>query len=380
MYSGGYNEVWTSLKKRYDNPRQLADIHVSRFLDIIPVTQETSEALLKIVDTVRETFRALSVMKLPVESWDAIAVPILSSKLPAKTKIAFSMSLKSDIPKLEDLLSFLENKAQSLLSTKVPVNVSRVKSNVSQAENKFLKCLYCKGEHHISRCSRFLELSQENRFEWIKQGKLCFNCLKSGHLSSQCLSGKCRNCNKKHNTVLCKEKSQSAQDTTMDQKSSNQLRNASTHFARGRMVVLLATARAYANDKHNNQILVRILCDPGSQVSFISEKMASQLGLQKTRCSVSIEGVGSNALVSAQGIVNLKLFAIHSNYAFSMNAYVLPNVTSTTPSTEVDTTQWSFLEEIQLADPYFGTPDAIDVLLGADVWSQIVQDGILRRK
>ncbi|OFC59492.1 hypothetical protein BBW68_15050 [Candidatus Erwinia dacicola] len=86
IYSGGYQEVWKALKDRYDNKKQLAEIHVSRFLNLKTATHESSQSLLAIVDTVHESLRALRVMDTPINQWDALAVPIVVAKLPAITK------------------------------------------------------------------------------------------------------------------------------------------------------------------------------------------------------------------------------------------------------------------------------------------------------
>lgn len=101
--------------RRYDNKKQLAELHVSRFVGIKPVGSETGPGLLKVVDTVRESLRALRVMELPVDEWDALSVPIVTSKLPQVTQHAWGMHTEQrDIPKLEDLLIFVEKRAQSL--------------------------------------------------------------------------------------------------------------------------------------------------------------------------------------------------------------------------------------------------------------------------
>lgn len=86
LYSGGYEEVWAALKDRFDNQKLLAEIHVSRFINIKTATDETAKTLLTVVDTVQESLRALRVMKLPVDQWDALAVPIVVSKLPGHTQ------------------------------------------------------------------------------------------------------------------------------------------------------------------------------------------------------------------------------------------------------------------------------------------------------
>lgn len=88
LYTGGYQATWEELMRRYDNKKQLAELHVSRFVGVKQITTETGAGLLTVVDTVRESLRALRVMALPVDEWDAISVPIVTSKLPQATQHA----------------------------------------------------------------------------------------------------------------------------------------------------------------------------------------------------------------------------------------------------------------------------------------------------
>ncbi|XP_036336104.1 uncharacterized protein LOC118746357 [Rhagoletis pomonella] len=219
VYSGGYGEVWSALKERFDNKKQLAETHVSRLLNIKPSSEDSSESLLAIFDTVQESLRSLRVIGLPVVEWDAILVPIIVSKLPTVTQREWNMScLPTEIPKLDELLSFLSQRAHSL-STAIVTWSSRtdatsrgqqrtssqrtVKSHVAAAEDG--KCAYCQGPHRTTKCTRFLAMNHEERVNALKAARLCFNCLKLGHSAKQCPSGLCRHCNRKHNSLLCRE-------------------------------------------------------------------------------------------------------------------------------------------------------------------------------
>ncbi|XP_049308629.1 uncharacterized protein LOC125777583 [Bactrocera dorsalis] len=123
LYTGGYHEVWSELKRRYDNPRLLAETHVQIFLDLPNNPPEASNTLRSIVDCVCNSFRALAVMDIPVHHWDSIAVPVLLPKLPTTTRNEWGMSLTSvSISKLEDLLLFLERRANHI--TVAPQTVS----------------------------------------------------------------------------------------------------------------------------------------------------------------------------------------------------------------------------------------------------------------
>ncbi|XP_050324433.1 uncharacterized protein LOC126755733 [Bactrocera neohumeralis] len=210
IYSGGYQEVWKALKDRYDNKKQLAEIHVSRFLNLKPTTHESSQTLLTIVDTVHESLRALRVMDIPINQWDALAVPIVVAKLPAVTKRDWCMRCSTtDIPQLEDLLKFLERRAHSLApEPSVSVIACRqqrpLRAHVATTDAAL--CAHCGLAHRIVKCPAILALSIEQRFEALKRLKLCYNCLRSSHSYRQCSSGNCRNCGRKHNTILCRDK------------------------------------------------------------------------------------------------------------------------------------------------------------------------------
>lgn len=223
MYTGGYPAVWQALKDRYDNPKQLAEIHVSRFITMKAQSIENTSTLLAIVDTVRESLRALTVMHLPVNQWDALAVPIVTSKLPQITQQAWGMSLTSNaIPTLEALLAFIEKRAHSLTSdilqwtpaAHAQSNVRRatvasshsprlVKTNLAATAPGNCEC--CDdGGHYIGKCPQLLALPVAERFQRLKGSNLCFNCLRPGHSTKVCQSGNCRNCNGKHHTLLCR--------------------------------------------------------------------------------------------------------------------------------------------------------------------------------
>lgn len=231
MYTGGYPAVWQALKARYDNPKQLAEIHVSRFITMKAQLNETTTALLAIVDTVRESLRALTVMQLPVDQWDALAVPIVTSKLPESTQQAWGMSLTSNaIPTLESLLTFIERRAHSLTSDVLkwpssnnshsstntrrlpsePVRASRlIKSNLAATAPG--NCEFCNdNSHYIGKCPKLLALSVAERFQRLKGSNLCFNCLKPGHSTKVCQSGNCRSCDGKHHTILCRTQAATA--------------------------------------------------------------------------------------------------------------------------------------------------------------------------
>jgi hypothetical protein len=48
-------------------------------------------------------------------------------------------------------------------------------------------CLYCTlTNHQITKCRKFLAISCDEKWNWVKSNKVCFNCLSKGHQLKLC--------------------------------------------------------------------------------------------------------------------------------------------------------------------------------------------------
>lgn len=228
-----YEAAWKTLKDRYDNSRLIVSSHLNIFLGMESLQKETNSGLRRMIDITNETTRSLGAMKRPVEHWDDILVHILVSKLPKATIIHWEMEQKgTSLPKLIDLLQFLEGRARGLdhmgatanekagtgsssgqpmkKSTSAPQThtstgtTPRLKrSNLPQSDQG--KCHYCSGDHYIGKCPILEAIKPEDRFDKVKDSNLCYNCLTPGHSTKMCKSKyRCANCGGQHHTILCR--------------------------------------------------------------------------------------------------------------------------------------------------------------------------------
>lgn len=71
---------------------------------------------------------------------------------------------------------------------------------------------------------------------------------------------------------------------------------------------------------------------------------------------------------------------IHSRldhkFSLQVQAYVLGNITTLLPSRKIIHHKWPMLETVSLADPEFYMPNKVDVLLGAEAYSQVLREGL----
>lgn len=275
-----------------------------------------------------------------------------------------------------------------------------VVSNNNNTETK--PCPFCqKKDHKISNCKEFCKLDHNNRHNFVQTNKLCFNCLGINHSADVCrILARCRICKHKHHSLLhpkpTSEPIASTSNATPEvgsaalnvktpvvESQSNGVKNVATHFSKQSASkpnqILLATALVSVQTKNGCRHTLRALLDQGSQASFITESAAQSLGLRRTSTRATIQGLGGDKSLGSKFIVSMKIQSCHDpHYTFQVSAHVLSAITSILPSEKVIYNDWPELVNITLADPEFHTPNKIDILLGADVYGQIIRDGLIK--
>jgi hypothetical protein len=212
-----YDKAWEILINRFKNTRLIVQDYVASILNASPISKQSHSHLRELLNTITTNIAALKTLKIPVDSWDALIIPIISEKLDYVTKKEWQTSLDTSVPTYNEFVKFLEKRCTGLeslnsLSTKSSnqaTNNSLQKSNQSNkrtvtlaATNKITSfCTYCKNSAHlIHQCDEFSNLSVQSRNEKARAMKLCLNCLRNNHTTSDCRNtAKCRNCNK--NTI-----------------------------------------------------------------------------------------------------------------------------------------------------------------------------------
>ncbi len=123
------------------------------------------------------------------------------------------------------------------------------------------------------------------------------------------------------------------------------------------------------------------LLDSASSASSISERLAQSLRLQRHPQNARICGIAGLAHgCRMQSLTNFKVSSARSpSRKFDVNAIVVPQVTCNLPVHPVTLNRdWKHLNGLRLADPEFGKPGRVDVLLGIETFVEVVRQG--RRK
>lgn len=414
LTAANYTIAWTALSERYENQRLLATAHLEQLFSFRPINSESLSALLHFTSVFQENIAAIKA--LGVEDLAGFMLFFMGSRvLDSTTRHLFENSVsQTSVPTFDVLLKFVQHRCKilenlygaenndfrtnktksgppvrSAFATRTSERPVRPKPGASLSE--LLKsCTYCRGDHGIYQCTSFKTLTVLNRREYVMSHKLCFSCLSSAHLVSVCPSKyTCRSCGQRHHSLLHIQSSEGGpsldtktaipsnpdNSTLADAGNSTSNHAQFAGAARSLNTVLLGTAMVRVRDELGNHHAVRVLIDSGSQISAVTSAFVTRLGLQRRKCHTQIVGLAQQPVAHVKGATSCTVLP-HDNSDFEFNCdelIILPRITSLMPANPLPATVRQHYKQFKLADPNFDVPARVDMLIGGDIFLQLLR-------
>lgn len=196
-------------------------------------------------------------------------------------------------------------------------------------------------------------------------------------------------CNKKHKGLLHEERNENKQakygKKDLHKKSfvattSDEPVVCATAHDGNIISTLLATALIRIKTKYGWSENIRALIDHGSVASFITERAAKQLNLKQNSNYINISGIAGST-ETAKSIVDLQLTARYPmSLRSNVTAIVMSKLTAFLPTKDFDKSmmQTNELNVLTLADPNSNESARIDMILGADVYTELILEGMIK--
>ncbi|XP_070527375.1 uncharacterized protein [Cardiocondyla obscurior] len=141
--------------------------------------------------------------------------------------------------------------------------------------------------------------------------------------------------------------------------------------------ILLATARVKLSVTSGHSVSVRALLDQGSEATFISESMAQLLRAKRQRAHINISAVGGIQLGQVRQATTIAVSPLQSDSpSFTVTALILRSLTHYAPRRVTSLSEISHLSDLSWADPDPLSSDPIHVILGADLYGDLILDGV----
>ncbi|XP_043501619.1 uncharacterized protein LOC122523813 [Polistes fuscatus] len=409
--TANYASTWEALKARYYNPMLLLFKKLQALLDLPRLKRESIAELRSLLDRMQCIVRSLKNAGWPVENWDSILYFFLVTRLDVDTRKSWNAELISMeglitasgsesgrrgapgpcfMPTFAELVGFLEKRARvcavqgenrgekreaPLPRSSLPrkVHHSRGPGITTKGLGSSVQCPLCKGPHRVFGCDRFRSMALPERIREVGRLALCANCF-GQHSAKACSArGRCSACKGKHHTLIHTPSRVGMQKPVSRAVAGGSGINGtgappvSLHAATSSgsvRSILLATARVWVAGTKGKGTWARALLDQGSE----------------RRTYVPLSGRGAVDAGTARSGVRVTIrSAVDTTFQVEVDALVLPKLTSLLPSVNYTSrVSGDLFKDIPLADPEFVVSKRIDVILGADVYGQLLRPGIRR--
>ncbi|UYV84916.1 hypothetical protein LAZ67_X003999, partial [Cordylochernes scorpioides] len=392
LLSENYGQAWSTLLSRYDNPRELAYAQVSKIFSLRAIKNPSAKCLHEFMDVCNEAIRNLETLELKRNQLvDVILVHFLQQKLSENLRLDWELSVNNTLPSYDKFIAFISRHARSMscavkeCSKREETTGSRFPKCQSYGMliEKSDTCILCKSKHHpLYMCNLFCKMPLKEKLNVVKGHKLCFNCLRKGHFSWNCrLNQRCKVCKGKHHTMIHYDKpstegasAQVENTTPKEHESAINLTNTQQANCNDSHV-LLATARIKIKNGLGKLCTCRALLDSGSQVTMITKGCCERLGLVQRKSDRMIIGVGNTPVQHSSSTVSVTFCPLNNSEEFSVEAVVTGVLTSEIPNFRLKDPNWPTLKSLKLADPEFYIQAPIDMILGADIYTELMLNG-----
>ena len=436
-----YTLIWNALIHRYDDTRALSATYINQLLELKPVNANTTVGYHTFIDKFDSAIKALKQLNID-DLTDFLFLNLALKKLDSETVKSFEMSCRKEkIPKYASLIQFLHEQSRALRHSsnfnQSNVNVTKARDNknipttsrgttktfVNTDKSKL--CIMCStsNHEHLYNCPQFLQLTPQDRYNFVKQNGLCTNCLSNMHKVFTCKSQRnCSQCSYRHNSLLhfisnrsnlkntpndeqnqqcivnSPQSSKGAQTNSNSNSTPTSISNkikvpqynsveqkndtstvSSCNVSRENLVckqttTLLATVKIKIIDRFGREHFARCLLDSGSQSDYITQKCCKRLSLPisgKNRYT-EVHGIGGTSQ-SILGVTSVQFTSrFDNNKIYNIKPLVISHITGMLPDSRVNTDCINHFSNLPLADDQFYEPGEIDILLGVNLYCQIL--------
>ena len=399
------------LRGRFGQPAVMKTAHMTALLDLPGVRNVTDvRGLRNLHDQGEIHLRGLQGLKMLSTEYSSMLTPLFVKKLPEELAIQWIMKANCETATFEELLDFLKQEVEGRERVHLMIGGRREQGAERRHDGRRGReghsamalvagtsrreggkrveggsgprgCLFCKQQHSIAQC----RVPVEERIRLLTREKRCFQCLKTGHRADACeiATYRCRQCDASHNYVICRKREQPSGQATEPATPMGGAGPAAvvSHSlcTNSRGDRIMQTATVFISGPHG-RCRATCLLDPGSDESYMTEKIAQEMGLPVVgEALLSISGFGEDTQPKTRRYERCNL-EIQGTFPeapkIQLGAFKVKKICLPVPTKKTRLADDLWLKGLLLADDRIITgnarPEDVDLLIGIDQYWRIV--------
>ncbi|UYV77378.1 hypothetical protein LAZ67_15000787 [Cordylochernes scorpioides] len=357
-----------ALQDRFGDEVILTEVYVRQLLKlVINNVRRKNLSLEGMYDQLESHLRSLESLGVTVRQNACFLYPMVESSLPEdllriwqRSALAGYGGDELELPitidqRLERLLEFLRREVkgdQRLEYMKEGFGESSQRRNygqhiarmhaaqITEAQGRVTPlCLRCKGKHWIQDCAGWRSMTVTKRMDEIRKVNACFRCLREPRISP----------------------------------GEQEIALSGMHVRTAIPTALLATARVRLVGPRGVGVTVRALLDQGFQSSFVHRDLLHHLTIPVHKVNAQIFGINDTRGEHVKQMVSCSVASLtESGWTIPIRGLVVERMTGILPSRDLRIPVPSSWKTLPLADPQFETSGRVDVILGTDVYGNLL--------
>ncbi len=403
LTESNYGSAIALLQTRFGRTETVMFRHIQDIVNLTSGSRPTThQGLRKLHDSLQVHVRSLQALGIVESQYGVMLTPVILSCLPQDIKIQWARSCSGKENDLPWLLRFLEQEIQFRETSdvfklsKTPMEEKKPKDGYrSQTPHTYPSaaalqsassvvddesCVVCSKTHPLEKCPTFLSMNTDKRWSCVREHRICFRCFSKGHRCSECSLGKCELCSFAHHQLL---HSGSRVPVYQGRKTAHSRRkgrpNVVALSTQKESVVIMQTVEVEVHGL-KSKTRATILFDNGSDRSYVSSKLISQVGPEFVHSELVSWGAFGQARANPEELRNVFSLEIRGPDGNVGVARVteIPTVCIPLHRRRVPKVILKSLKSIKLLDDYNRDKSfSVDILIGLDQYWRFVKPEIV---
>jgi hypothetical protein len=379
----GYKQARDILQKRFGNHHIIAEKIIGNLRNGKPI--RTADDLQKLSDDMINCLATLNRMnKMHEVDTQSSIVQIVNRLQPYMRnrwrRVAMDQKRERDsYPSFRNLVDFVCKEADEATDPvygQTKFNVKAAAAHTSDAKPKSTsfttaaystgrympQCILCGQSHRLFYCDTFKSLKPLQRFQVVKDHKLCENCLLSNHVVSNCRKPSVcsvEGCGKKHTKFIHIDQVNNDRnvDTTVSGSHENRVKVVNNSITKVGTDVYVPVVSVKVNHKCDALALL----DTASTSTFCTRKLVDELNIKGSSVTYVLSTLNCAEKSKCSQVVNICLMSQDGINCLNLsNVYVIDEIP--VKGCTVDVTKFDHLCDLPIEKSISG----VDILLGQD--------------
>ncbi|KAI5651887.1 putative peptidase (DUF1758) domain-containing protein [Phthorimaea operculella] len=267
-----------------------------------------------------------------------------------------------------------------------PPRVPPPRNSVFTAEDKNDEetCLCCGGPHDVPSCKKYRRMDINDRWQWVRDERICFSCVNEKYRQSTCRKRKCgkNGCDRDHHPSLHWDRPTTPpppRDDVARQDDAAPRDETVMTATRQNEKVLLKICKVIVKGPTGIEVKTHALLDEGATLSLINKDLAQRLQADGPKQGLRIHGIGSMQYQAASKNVTVTIRGLKMLDEHQLRARTIDKLSTGRQTVGKECLRFNHLKVLREEEVCFNNA-VPEILIGLDNWHLIVSQTLLGGK